>query len=473
MNSSLSVLIVDDEPEICSLLQDTLIKKGYEIAVSTSYNDALSAIDNNSFDIIVTDLILRPASGLDILKRAKEKDPHCEVLVVTGHPTLDSAVEAVNQGAISYLMKPISIFDFIAQIERAAAQRKFHLRSLSLLNNVYETDLKQHVKDVVSGYELAIDLSKTLDAGNIIKYALNKVRGDLHVPAALIFVCYKNNAEIHISVAGGMASAGEMRSVISDVCKRWNELNRHSAVDENSVQVIFDNSVGDIGINAAKNMLYVPMMVTGRLIGFLYAISENTFTNEESARNYLHIISNLAAPVIENAYLHLRTEIMARTDGLTEINNHRSFQEHLERELKRAIRHKRPLSLAMLDIDDFKKVNDAYGHQTGDEILRSMTALIKKEIRATDIFSRYGGEEFTIIFPESSAGGVGDMVERIRELVSENVFDAGKNKIKITISIGVSCFDGGGSIAKDELIWKADSAMYKAKADGKNCVRTA
>lgn len=146
-------------------------------------------------------------------------------------------------------------------------------------------------------------------------------------------------------------------------------------------------------------------------------------------------------------------------DGLTGVYNHRHFQEVLPREIERAKRYKSSISILMIDLDDFKKYNDTYGHLSGDKLLRAFAEFFVGAVRAADMVFRYGGEEFVIIYPETpKQGGVG---------VAKRLLNLAKQKMPISISIGLSCFPDDAS-NKDELIKKADEALYQAKQLGKN-----
>jgi len=160
-------------------------------------------------------------------------------------------------------------------------------------------------------------------------------------------------------------------------------------------------------------------------------------------------------------------EIMriAIKDPLTNIYNRRYFNKELRREIDRAERYERKLSVVMLDIDHFKNVNDIFGHQTGDCVLRKLARLVGKHIRKTDIFARYGGEEFCILMPESDIASAADFAEKLRGIIERYAF---KNIEKITASFGVSEYK------KDDdsfsLIKRADDALYIAKNKGRNRV---
>ncbi len=156
-------------------------------------------------------------------------------------------------------------------------------------------------------------------------------------------------------------------------------------------------------------------------------------------------------------------------DAVTELYNHRYFQEMLDKELERAERYSHNLSIMMIDIDHFKKVNDTYGHPQGDKVLHTMGQIFSQEIRTSDIAARYGGEEFAIIMPETDINGAVILAERIRKAVEQHVIEAADHKIKITISIGLTTYDPGRDKKnKAEIINVADKALYNSKATGRN-----
>ena len=165
---------------------------------------------------------------------------------------------------------------------------------------------------------------------------------------------------------------------------------------------------------------------------------------------------------------------IAITDAVTGVFNHRHFEIMLEQEWQKMQRLRHPLSCIMIDIDDFKKINDTYGHQAGDTILRQLAALLIREFREIDIISRYGGEEFTAILVEKPGylGGLQHTMDRIRQKVYEERFQCAGVIIHITISVGGAMVPDGGATTPEELVRMADQAMYRAKNAGKNCCRT-
>jgi diguanylate cyclase (GGDEF)-like protein len=167
--------------------------------------------------------------------------------------------------------------------------------------------------------------------------------------------------------------------------------------------------------------------------------------------------------------LNSQLQKVSRTDGLTGLYNRRFWEEQFVMEYKRDKRNKSPSALIMLDIDNFKKVNDTYGHPAGDEVIKALAGIIKKATRETDIAGRYGGEEFSIILPDTPVANVEFVAERIRRLVEKCIVVHDEINISFTVSIGISGFK---HTHKDSSQWlhMADKALYQAKAAGKNRV---
>ncbi|MDH4027290.1 MAG: GGDEF domain-containing protein, partial [Nitrospirota bacterium] len=160
---------------------------------------------------------------------------------------------------------------------------------------------------------------------------------------------------------------------------------------------------------------------------------------------------------------------IAVKDSLTGLFNHRYFQELLEREIYRAERYARPLSLLMIDIDHFKKVNDTYGHPKGDMVLQEIGELLRKSIRGSDTAARYGGEEFAIVLPETEMNGAMALAERVRKTVEKLEVKIYEHTITVTISIGLTTYNPAtAKKSKAEIIEAADRALYNSKEAGRN-----
>ena len=159
---------------------------------------------------------------------------------------------------------------------------------------------------------------------------------------------------------------------------------------------------------------------------------------------------------------------MTIVDGLTQIHNKRYLYEELEREVTRARRHERPLSVLMFDIDFFKRINDQYGHLAGDYVLRELARVVQERIRRDEVFARYGGEEFSIVLPETPLEGALALGESLRSRIAEHPFTFQGERIPTTISVGCAQLSGQGG--GQELIQQADEKLYEAKRSGRNRV---
>jgi len=166
-----------------------------------------------------------------------------------------------------------------------------------------------------------------------------------------------------------------------------------------------------------------------------------------------------------------RLEELVKKDSLTNLYNHRYFYERLSSEFSSSVRNKSPLSCLICDIDHFKNINDTYGHQAGDEILKSLTKVFNNEIRPNDLAGRYGGEEFAFILPYTPLQDAKSLAERIRLSVQNNIFSFGDISIDVTISIGIAAIPENNAKNHAELICFADEALYLAKQDGRNKVK--
>jgi len=161
---------------------------------------------------------------------------------------------------------------------------------------------------------------------------------------------------------------------------------------------------------------------------------------------------------------------MAMKDGLTGLYNHALLIELFEKEIDKQQRNNGSISFAMIDIDDFKKINDTYGHISGDTVLKELSNILMSSVRGGDIVGRYGGEEFSIVFPGIDEQNAFQLCERIRKEVEDFDFEIGIETVKITISIGINFNELKGIINKREIIQKADEALYRAKHNGRNRV---
>jgi diguanylate cyclase (GGDEF)-like protein len=224
----------------------------------------------------------------------------------------------------------------------------------------------------------------------------------------------------------------------------------------------------------------LPLVRYGDLIGSLNlgSINAQRFT-EASATDFLERLSTIVAICLENTTNHERLKRVGLTDSMTGVNNRRFFDQRIGEEIARALRTREPLSCLIMDIDHFKQINDRYGHQAGDQILRQTAALIRDQLRNSDVIARYGGEEFAAVLPNTNARSAFEIAERIRDNIAQHSYmlkdNAQPQPLSITLSIGIAVM-GAGTIPTDieplitNLIKKADTALYAAKNSGRNCV---
>lgn len=227
-----------------------------------------------------------------------------------------------------------------------------------------------------------------------------------------------------------------------------------------NVHDVFDKKIAEQFMHCMKLAI-----VTGETQIFQYRLVVNGKTQHYETRITASREEEILA-IVRDFTKQRQAEKMAETDPLTSIYNRRKFSELLDQEIRRVERYNRFLSVVLLDIDHFKKVNDIYGHDAGDYVLKRVTRLIRKDIRITDTFARYGGEEFVIILPETSLEGAMIQIERVRKIIKKASF----TKVgHITISAGIAEFIEGDT--RKSLVKRADEALYLAKKDGRNRVR--
>lgn len=216
-----------------------------------------------------------------------------------------------------------------------------------------------------------------------------------------------------------------------------------------------------------KSAIIIPLITFSKTIAALKITSEidNYFSKDDFIT--LEIILNTASTTIENISLYRSIDNLARKDPLTGVFTRKIFDEKIEEEILVSARTKQPFSLFIIDIDHFKKINDTYGHQMGDEVLKEVSKLIMKEIREFDFASRYGGEEFAIIMPNTPKQEAIEIAKKIAEKIKNLKFSYYNKTFSITVSGGVGEFPTEGQ-SKTQIIRICDERLYKAKKSGRD-----
>ena len=220
-----------------------------------------------------------------------------------------------------------------------------------------------------------------------------------------------------------------------------------------------------------RALIAVPMRLGEDIIGMLSAQSYQPYDYSEEDQNMLEMLAAHAAIAIHNMNLFSRIQYLASVDSLTEVYNRRFFFENANREFARFKRYHHPLSIIMLDLDNYKNINDTFGHITGDLVLKAVAKFIQENIRETDVLGRYGGDEFSLLLPETDLPKAVEIAERLRQSMENHEFRADDVAIKVTISIGVASTNDRVTDLS-QLLLSADMALYDAKNTGRNCVCT-
>jgi diguanylate cyclase (GGDEF)-like protein len=557
-----TILVVDDDPNLRKTVADILRNRGYEIVTAESGHAAFAALQIAFPDLALVDLILPDMSGLKVLECIKAASPLTEVIILTGHASMDTAIEATKKSAFSYLLKPYNVEDLLLTVghglDRQRAQKEIQaLASYPTLdpNAVIELNHAGEVTYINPAAEkLFPDLRQAGRAHPLLDglpdlFAALRQKGspDMVREVAIDQATF----EQHISY---IQHADLVRLYILDITQRKQEETsletrerEQAAVADLGTQALVDLNLSAIFSKAASlicqilEVQYCAILElvpgscglllragagydaaqynqlcfeahTGTCMAFVLAAQEpviladvaqesrfvipsllqqqhvasaiflrigsgeppfgilgvfsarhRTFTNDD--QHFLQALANVLSVAVQRKQVDDRIHLLATTDSLTGIANRREFNTLLENELNRAQRHAIPLSLIMYDLDQFKKVNDRFGHDVGDRILQGVTRLVKQNLRSEDVFARWGGEEFMILLPHTDLLAAEMAAEKVRQIIAEYRFPTAGT---LTVSFGVTSFEPWDD--RNSLLTRVDGALYKAKHNGRNRV---
>jgi two-component system cell cycle response regulator len=215
------------------------------------------------------------------------------------------------------------------------------------------------------------------------------------------------------------------------------------------------------------SLLVLPLIIHDRALGTLILSAKRRHAFGDAVRPTLEVLASHLAVSLSNARMVQKLETMATTDGLTSLLNRRAMLESGAQKIAAAARFNRRLSLLVVDIDHFKRVNDTYGHETGDVVIRGLADILRRQKRTTDVVARFGGEEFVLLCEQTDEKGAMLLGERIRDDLAKTAFRTSHGSISVTCSLGMATFPEAGK-EWDALFRAADEALYVSKRSGRN-----
>jgi len=336
----------------------------------------------------------------------------------------------------------------------------------ALFSAINERELLRRQYELEALTDMALALENTAGAVAVAEVLLEHVIRAFDFPRGVVVGAGDSAAQVLAVHGGAVETADQARLRGSEVIARAHKVHETVLVTELHEQA-------DAGLlrllPRASSVIVVPLTAEGRATGSL-VLEHALRTGSRVERRVVSAVERFAAYAalaLRNAVLLEQVQRMAATDGLTAIANRRTFEATLEREIARAGRHNEPVSLVMVDLDNFKVLNDTHGHQVGDEVLRNVAAALACECREFDLAARYGGEEFALVLPGCTSEESTVIAERFRRVVS-----AAPSVVPVTASAGVATYPEHARNA-DELVRVADRALYESKRAGRDRVTAA
>ncbi len=306
-----------------------------------------------------------------------------------------------------------------------------------------------------------------LDLDKALAMALKKAMEATDTTAGSIALYTPATATMRISACKGFSrqflSSREWKVRRNGLTDRILKARRVTVINDTTNASFFSNPLAVR--EGIKSLVCVPLVFSQDIVGILYVDDFTPRTFTPASLQALEILASFASVSIHHARMHTEVKQQALTDSLTGLFNRRCFEDLLSRELQRAERHGREFSLALIDVDDFKKFNDTYGHQAGDSALAALGASIRMAIRSTDLASRYGGDEMVIILPETNLAKAYNLfANRIRYGIEEGFTKISGKRYALSVTIGLASYPLDGSTARD-LVLAADKALLSTKKE--------
>ncbi|WP_108397326.1 PleD family two-component system response regulator [Devosia submarina] len=447
------VLIVDDIPTNVRLLEARLTAEYFEVVTATSGQQALDICASSDIDIVLLDVMMPEMDGFEVCKRLKSspKTHHLPVLMITALDQPSDRVRGLEVGADDFLTKPVDDVQLLARVKSLVRLKALtdELRARAMTGQQIAVEDAIRAMDMIStsgGSILVIDTDQR-HAERMKNYLSPEHRVDiLTQPADAVFQVTGEHYELAIVVMA-LADFDPLR-----VCSQIRTV-EHTR----TLPIILVSDDAD-----------KPRVVRALDLGVNDFITRPVERNELAARVRTQIRRHRYALELRQSVNN--TMAMAVTDDMTGLYNRRYFDRHLGVMLGKAQSQDRDMALMILDIDHFKSVNDNYGHDIGDAVLKEFAARLKRNIRGVDLACRFGGEEFVVLMPDTDYRQAEAIAERVRQSISERQFDIGaQRQLAVTVSAGVT-LNEAQSDTPESLIKRADVALYRAKREGRNRV---
>lgn len=478
---AIRILLVEDSETQLRFLKEGLIENGFEVETALNGSEAYKKVYTYAPDLVLSDIMMPAIDGYQLCRMIKNMDETKKIPVIL-LTVLDKKIDGFwgkKAGAQLFLSKSIDIKELVSNIHATVRrypvteEYKKALAEKDGAENSAQFRLNSILNDLLLKSTFSNEFRNLSDFLNYERIMVEKLFNllssfvEYHV-AGVYFASPDDFAEniVYIDTLGRNLSKNLLSDVSYDFFRKMEE---HKSIKNSKFEVIrmllgkeLDYNFGDL-----SSKIIIPLIFDKKLIGGICFYTRQDI--DYSSFRYFDIMISELLAIFKMKYQYTEKEFMSVLDGLTGLYNRRQFEIGLEQEYNRTKRHPSDFSLAILDIDFFKKVNDTYGHQYGDYVLKTVADLMKQSFRKTDLLYRYGGEELVIIMPETNIEGALIPVQRLRRMIEEYHFNYNGVKAKVTVSIGLTMnYQNFNTSA--EILKSADEALYKAKEGGRNRV---
>ncbi|MBI5678078.1 MAG: diguanylate cyclase [Planctomycetes bacterium] len=479
-----TILVVDDSPLILEMISKFLNTNGYEVLTASDGIEAIEKAFRELPDMIVLDVMMPRMNGYQTCRLLKSDHETCDIpiIMLTVRDQTSDKYWGIQTGADVYLSKefeqPILLktIETLIQKRRKIPAAKSLIRGTSLISAV---DIVSKVNEQLDKklFEATVlnEMSSLIERGvedfeGIVNIVMETLARILDYDVAAIVTIEEHDIGCFFKI-NKPSSELRLREV-QEYTKNYLKENNICLSSSNKMEVFGTDKIEQASVTNERKIAYfdVPIRFADKMGGLIVLARNASEKIDGKEEDFFKVVVKQAFIIMENSWLYNKVKSLAVTDSLTGIYNHGFLYECLCKEYARAERYKLPLSFLMLDMDYFKKVNDSYGHPQGDTVLCKISHILRNNVRVCDTIGRYGGEEFSIILPESKLEDSVSLAERIRKEVEQYNFGDVNKVIKCTASIGVSSYPCPDVKNLEDLINKADRALYNAKAEGRNRV---